>query len=126
MAKKKKTQSPAPAWMIYAGWAIPLIAILAYLPAFTAGFTFDDIPIIEDNALVRSADKLGEIWRSHYWAGKLDANDVSLYRPLTLSSYNIQYALTGDKPGPFHALNILLHAGVTGLVMLTLLRLFRD
>src|SRR5687768_18579145 len=109
MAKKTKKKSPQtlPLWFKYAWWAIPLLAILAYIPSFTADFTLDDVPIIEDNVFIRSADKLPEIWTTHYWAGKMDATDTGLYRPLTLTSYAVQYLMHGANPIPFHILNIL-------------------
>ena len=110
MAKKKKSTTPIPSWIKHAWWIIPLIAIAVYLPAFNADFTLDDVPIIEENAYIKSIDKIPAIWTSHYWAGKVDANDTGLYRPLTLTTYNLQYAISGDSPAAFHILNILLHA----------------
>ncbi len=110
MAKKKKSTAAIPSWVKHAWWIIPLIAIAVYLPAFNADFTLDDVPIIEDNGYIKSTDKIPAIWTSHYWAGKIDANDTGLYRPLTLTTYNLQYAMHGDNPTPFHILNILLHA----------------
>lgn len=110
MAKKKKSIAAIPSWVKHAWWIIPLIAIAVYLPAFNADFTLDDVPIIEDNAYIKSLNKIPAIWTSHYWAGKVDANDTGLYRPLTLTTYNLQYAMSGDNATPFHLLNILLHA----------------
>lgn len=126
MSKKKKSDSTPPNWLRHANWMVPLIAVIAFLPAFQAEFTFDDIPIIEENTLIQSTHQLGEIWRSHYWAGKIDASDKGLYRPLTLTTYNLQYALTGSSPGPFHILNVLLHATVCLLLMRMLGRVFRN
>ncbi len=97
-------------WTRLAWWAIPLLSILVYLPSFRADFTLDDVLIVEENNYVKSLDKIPAIWTSHYWAGKIDASDTGLYRPLTLTTYNLQYALSGEKPGPFHVVNILLHA----------------
>lgn len=110
MAKKKKSTTTIPSWTKHAWWIIPLIAIVVYLPAFNADFTLDDVPIIKENAYIKSIDKIPAIWTSHYWAGKVDANDTGLYRPLTLTTYNLQYAISGDSPAAFHILNILLHA----------------
>lgn len=126
MARPKKSESSVPPWLRHAIWFIPLVAILVYLPAFRAEFTFDDVPIIEENQLVRSTGQLGAIWRSHYWAGKVDAEDKGLYRPLTLTTYNLQYALTGKAPAPFHAVNVLLHALVCLLLLFTVRRLARN
>jgi tetratricopeptide (TPR) repeat protein len=110
MAKKKKSTTTNPSWVKHAWWVIPMIAIAVYLPAFQADFTLDDVPIIEENSYIKSIDKIPMLWTSHYWAGKVDANDTGLYRPLTLTTYNLQYAISGDNPAPFHIVNILLHA----------------
>jgi tetratricopeptide (TPR) repeat protein len=126
MAKKKKPTPSIPSWMKYAWWLIPLIAILVYIPAFNADFTLDDIPIIEENSYIKSTDKIPAIWTSHYWAGKIDANDTGLYRPLTLTTYNLQYALSGNKAGAFHVVNILLHALVCFVLMKMAFLVFTD
>ena len=121
MAKKKKATPVLPDWIKHAWWLVPLLAILVYLPAFNADFTLDDVLIVEENTYVQSTDKIPDIWTSHYWAGKADANDTGLYRPLTLTSYNLQYAITGKNPAAFHILNVLLHA----LVCFVLMRMIR-
>ena len=127
MAKKKtKTKAPEPGWLKYTWWAIPLLAILVYIPSFTGQFTLDDNPIIEDNLMIRSLDNLPKIWTSHYWAGKIDANDKSLYRPLTITTYALQYAITKNNPVPFHIVNILLHALVCFSLMKLVSLLFKD
>ncbi len=126
MAKKKKQTPSIPAWVKYAWWLIPLIAIIVYIPAFNADFTLDDIPIIEENSYIKSTDKIPAIWTSHYWAGKIDANDKGLYRPLTLTTYNLQYAISGTQAGAFHIVNILLHALVCFVLMKMVLLVFTD
>ena len=126
MAKKKKLSQPIPAWAKYAWWVIPVLAILVYIPAFDADFTLDDVLIVEDNEYIKSADKLPRLWTTHYWAGKMDASDTGLYRPLTLTSYAIQYITLGDNPVPFHVLNILLHALTCFILMKFVKLLFND
>ncbi len=112
--------------MNHTWWAIPLLAILVYIPSFTGQFTLDDNLIVEDNTMIRSLSNLPQIWSSHYWAGKIDANDTSLYRPLTLTSYALQYAMTKGNPIPFHILNILLHALVCFSLMKLVNLLFKN
>jgi hypothetical protein len=126
MAKKKKLTKPLPGWVKYTWWAIPLLAVLVYIPSFTGQFTLDDNPIIEENLLIRSLDNLPKIWTSHYWAGKLDANDKGLYRPLTLTTYAVQYSISKDNPIPYHIFNILLHAIVCFALMKLINLLFKD
>ena len=126
MAKKKKQAAPIPSWARHAWWLIPLMAIVVYIPSINADFTLDDVPIIEENAYIKSIDKIPAIWATHYWAGKIDANDTGLYRPLTLTTYNLQYAITGSKAAPFHLLNVLLHALVCMVLIRMTTLLFSD
>ena len=79
--------------------------------------TLDDNLIVENNDLITSLDKIPKIWTSHYWAGKIDASDKSLYRPLTLTTYALQYTFFKENPVPYHILNILLHALVCFVLM---------
>ncbi len=127
MAKKKVKSKPQESSLTnHTWWAIPLLAILVYIPSFTGQFTLDDNLIVEDNTMIRSLSNLPQIWSSHYWAGKIDANDTSLYRPLTLTTYAVQYALTKGNPIPFHILNILLHALVCFSLMKLVQLLFKN
>lgn len=126
MAKKKSQPKPVPSWMKYSWWIVPLLAVLVYIPSFTGQFTLDDKLIVENNDLIKAFDKIPAIWTSHYWAGKIDASDTSLYRPLTLTSYALQYIIHKDNPVPYHIFNILLHALVCFALMKLVNLLFRD
>ena len=126
MVKKKKDPFVQPAWLKYSWWIIPLLAIAVYLPSFNSGFTLDDVPIIKENTNMRSLNRLPAIWTSHYWSGKLDATDTGLYRPLTLTTYNLQYVLHGEQSEPFHILNILLHGLVCFVLMKFISLVFKD
>lgn len=107
-------------------WAVPVMAILIYIPSFTSGFTLDDVIIIEENTLIRSLDNISQLWSTHYWAGKIDANDTGLYRPLTLTTYALQYVMHGQNATPYHILNILLHALACFALMRMIALLFND
>ncbi len=105
---------------------IPLLGLLVYANTFQHGYTLDDIPIIEENQLIRKPGGIPDLFTTHYWAGKPNANDKGLYRPLTMSTYAIQYRISGDNPHPFHWVNALLHALVCLMIILVLKRLFRS
>ena len=117
MTKNKVQIKQRPEWVNYSWWAIPLLAILVYIPSFKGQFTLDDNLIIEQNDLITSLNKIPRIWASHYWAGKIDASDKSLYRPLTLTTYTLQYVISKENPVPYHVLNILLHALVCFVIL---------
>lgn len=125
MAKKKKSLS-IPSWYSTTFWIIPALAFLLYVPTLWYGFTLDDVLIIEENPLLRSLDNLPELWTSHYWSGKADANDTGLFRPLTLTTYAFQYAIHQDNPMGYHLVNILLHAVMTLVLLQWISLLFRD
>ncbi|MBX7247012.1 MAG: hypothetical protein K1X53_16055 [Candidatus Sumerlaeaceae bacterium] len=91
-----------------------LAAILPFLNSLTGPFLLDDVPLIERNAMVHRLDLLPKLWTTEYWAST--GAESSLYRPLTMTTYALMWALSGKATWPFHATNILLHALVCLLV----------
>jgi len=89
---------------------------LAYLPAYRAGYVWDDGKVIVQNARLRTADGLRTIWteaepapQGHYW-------------PLVYTSFWIEYQLWGPNPLGYHAVNVILHIVNSVLLWLLLLR----
>jgi tetratricopeptide (TPR) repeat protein len=83
---------------------IALIAVLPYLNALSADFTFDDDELIRDNAAVQvepARALLGYV----YPAG-------ALYRPLTMLTYAAN-ASVSRNPFGYHLVNVLLHVLVS-------------
>jgi len=64
------------------GMLIVLIAVLSYLPAFPAGFVFDDHSLITSNGLLR-----GPLWKVWFNATATD------YWPLTWTSFWLEWRL---------------------------------
>jgi len=96
---------------------IVVVAVVPYLNALQADFTFDDHPHIRNNPVV--TDGL-DVWR--VLATPLPPGD--LYRPLTVWTYALnEYWAPGEAVG-FHAVNLALHALVTVLVFLLAQQLF--
>ena len=95
------------------------LAVFAYANAASNGFALDDETIVVKNPLVRSVGNLVRIFTTDYWTGAAatgDARDPGLYRPLTVFSYALNYAVSGLSATAFHITNIVLHA-VTSLVL---------
>jgi protein O-mannosyl-transferase len=89
--------------------AVALLAILASISGIQNGFALDDVHIIVENNRVHA---LSEVWRMFgqtYWPPDEGA---SLYRPLTIIVFTVQWALGHGSAFPFHLTNILLYAVV--------------
>jgi tetratricopeptide (TPR) repeat protein len=85
------------------GGAIVLLALMAYIPAITGGFVWDDDFHVTDNRALRDLGGLRSIWT--------DVRTTPQYYPLTHTTFWMQYQLWGDNPLPYHLANILLHIG---------------
>lgn len=107
-----------------AGWGciaiVGLTALSAYANAVPNGFTFDDRWIVERNPAIRGLDRIPQIWRSGYWS---EEKVNRPYRPVSLTTYALNYALHGLRPAGYHIVNIFLHAAVSVLVLILALRI---
>jgi tetratricopeptide (TPR) repeat protein len=79
-----------------------VLTVVAYGPAFRAGFIWDDDDYVTDNATLESLDGLGRIW--------LEPGAVAQYYPLTFTSLWLEHQVYGDAPTGYHVDNVLLHA----------------
>ena len=88
------------------GWFLGLFlvaaTIIAYQPAWHAGFIWDDDFYVTGNPLLTAPDGLKRIWFS------LDS--PSQYFPLVYTTFRLERALWGLNPAGYHWVNILLHA----------------
>lgn len=96
-------------------------ASIVYLNSLANGFALDDVPIIRDNPNVRDLTDLRSIWLKPYWP--YFGVELGLWRPFVTFAYALQWAVAGDSPVVFHAVNIGLHVVVTVLAFLLLERL---
>jgi len=97
------------------------LAALTYANAMRNGFVLDDIPIIVENPVVQSVGNIGTIFTTNYWSrgGTVALGDPTLYRPLTVFTYAIDYAIWGNgNAAGFHATNVVLHVLTTVMVFL--------
>jgi len=111
MCSQENSSSPAnpankdnPAWYqsdLLAGFALILIVAAAYIPAFSAGYIWDDSAHLTDNHTVKSPYGLRSIW--------LDPMANSQYYPIVFTSFWLEYRLWEDHPTGYHVTNILLH-----------------
>jgi len=92
--------------------AVAALALVAYMPAFQAGWVWDDDSYVTANAALRTADGLRRIWT--------EPGAVAQYYPLTFTTLWLEYQAHGLAPAGYHATNVLLHAANAVLVGLVL------
>jgi protein O-mannosyl-transferase len=101
-------------WRVFLFAALLAAAtVLAYQPAWHAGFIWDDDVYVTNNRLLTAPDGLERIWFS------LDS--PSQYFPLVYTVLRMEHRAWGLASGGYHWVNILLHA-VNALLLWGVLR----
>lgn len=95
------------------------VAALAYLNTLGHQFTYDDHVAIEGNPLIRDLRLLPRLVTTGYWDAipGAAADTDRLYRPVTVASYALNYAVHGLSPRGYHAVNVALHAAASALTV---------
>lgn len=91
---------------------VALLAFLPYINALRGDFVLDDVDIVAQNPLIRDLGNVGRIFSTDYWSGAVGTmavGDPGLYRPLTVSSFAIDYRLWDLSPAAYHAVSVALH-----------------
>lgn len=99
--------------------AIPvLVAVLVYSNSFFNRWALDDYALIANNPTAQSiGGGVGGFFQP-YWPPDASGNSAGLYRPLTMLTYGVDWALSGGRPELFHVSNVAMHAVATALVVL--------
>ncbi len=95
---------------VVAALVLGLLVAVSYVPAFFAGFVWDD-EVFTDAPAIRELSGLWRIWSSpraienegHYW-------------PLVYTTFWLEHKLWGFAPAGYHAVNVLLHVANTLLL----------
>jgi len=77
------------------------------------GYTFDDVSIVLANRSVHHLRSWPRLFTQDYWA---PAHHWGLYRPLTVLSFALEWALRPGNPALPHLVNLALHAAVVVLL----------
>jgi protein O-mannosyl-transferase len=99
------TQPPNNRWWNqgwFPGLLLAAATLIAYQPAWHAGFIWDDDDYVTHNTLLTAPDGLKRIWFSQ--------DSPSQYFPLVYTAFRLERALWGLNPAGYHWVNILLHA----------------
>lgn len=99
---------------LVAALVLVALVVIAYFPAFRAGFIWDDDDHFTHNSVVISDSGLVDIWTT----------SSAIYYPLVLTTWWFLRRLVGLNPFVYHALNILLHAA-NALLLAAALRRWR-
>lgn len=92
-----------------------LLGVAVFLPALWAGFVHDDASQILRNPLLRDPGRIPELWRTGVWAGA--GAGSSWYRPLMMTSFALEHAAFGFRPGAMHGVQLLFYAAVVALAV---------
>jgi len=95
--------------------ALFVMTLLAYAPAMSAGFIWDDDDYITQNLTLRSLDGLRRIW--------FEPGAVPQYYPLVHTTFWLEHHIWDDNPAGYHIVNIILHAVSAILLCIVLRRL---
>lgn len=96
-------------WHLYS--AVAACAVAVYLSALSNGFALDDVPIVAANPQVHGWSALWRAFGEAYWPRSAGP---TLYRPLVIASYALDWQIGGAAW--FHLVNVILHAGVSVIV----------
>lgn len=99
------------------------LAVTVYANSLVNGFAYDDARIILDNTELHSLETLPGAVFKPYWHGREGELSLGLWRPTTTLLLGLEYAVAGDKPALYHAINVVGHGLVTLLVVLVLAQL---
>lgn len=115
MSKKQKRY-------VYLG--IFFLCLFLYGNSMNNDYALDDEYVIVNNPLVEKGIKgIPKIFRSHYVNKDIEKHS---YRPVTLTSFAIEYQFAGANPKVSHFINLLLYGLTCMLLFRILLRLFRE
>ncbi len=98
-----------------------LLSLGLYFESLKFGYVLDDIMVLSENSFVQKG--FGGIWEilskesfTGYFGEQKDLVTGARYRPLSIVSFAIEFAIYGNNPMMSHLFNILLYA-LTGCVL---------
>lgn len=103
---------------IWVGLAASILGFLLYVNTLGHQYTLDDFSIIKSNWITKGGLKnIGLIFSTEYRFGSWNSVG-SLYRPIPLTMFTLEWQLAPDNPMLGHVLNALFYA-LTGWVLWT-------
>ena len=96
------------------------LSFLIYGNSIRGNFVFDDMVVVQERPDLKNLGNFFNLFVSPYHPINPQS---SLFRPLTIASYMLNYAVLGNSPAGFHVVNIILHGLSSFLVFLLILKL---
>jgi hypothetical protein len=107
---------------------VALVATGVFANTLGNAFVWDDAYNVVANPAIRSFEGVLGLFSSsvadHSNTEQLRGMNSSYWRPLTIASYALEYALFGLRPAVYHATNVLLHGAASLLVLALGMSLF--
>jgi Tfp pilus assembly protein PilF len=104
-------------------WApvlLTLVTAVCYANGLNLGFHFDDAHVIQDNPHIRSLWSIPRFFVDPSTSSASPANLV--LRPLLLTTFALNHAISAERPWSYHLVNLALHALSVALIF----RIVRD
>jgi hypothetical protein len=99
------------------GTLLGFLCFVCYWNSLSGDLVHDDVFAIRDNQDVRPHTPLIDIFTNDFWGKPMsDPTSHKSYRPFTVITFRINYAIHGLEPWGYHLVNIILHAISTLLV----------
>ena len=105
--------------------AIIIATFIAYLPALSAGYIWDDDDYVTENELLVGMEGLHYIWLPEpiEIEEKRPPRRTAQYYPVVFTTFWVEYQLWGLDPFGYHLINVLLHIANAFLLWRILVRL---
>lgn len=103
---------------------IAAVAFAVFANSLNGEFVYDDTRQIVRNPLIQDNSLIGKALTSDVWTFKGDGTiaESNYWRPTFTAFHILNFRLFGLNPFGWHLLNLLLHAGICGLIFLLLRR----
>lgn len=97
--------------------AVALVAVLVYAVSLGGEFVLDDHLAVEGSACVTGSLDVSAVFGRNFWCQPPGAETIDSWRPIPVLGWRAAWQVGGGSPWPFHLLSVLLHAVVSGLVV---------
>ena len=91
-----------------------VVSVACYTNSLDGELVHDDIFAVLDNQDIRPSTPLANIFRNDFWGEPMSSvTSHKSYRPLTVLTFRLNYALHELEPWGYHVINVLLHGVCT-------------